>query len=138
YDSMHQALAAVASAVPRNGARLDGADVWLAALDHEGVMREGRRVVCNSYEGLGRGLRAAYARRRAQLGPHQGRIEPRRAFDPRDNPDVVVSSSRLEWLGACPRRYLLRYVLNVRPPDDPELEPDRWLSPRDRGALLHT
>jgi ATP-dependent helicase/nuclease subunit B len=29
-------------------------------------------------------------------------------------------------------------VLNVRPPDDPELEPDRWLSPRDRGALLHT
>src|SRR5690606_12584328 len=61
YDSMHQALAAVASAVPRNGARLDGADVWLAALDHEGVMREGRRVVCNAYEGLGRGLRAAYA-----------------------------------------------------------------------------
>jgi ATP-dependent helicase/nuclease subunit B len=49
----------------------------------------------------------------------------------------VLSASRLEDLGACPLRYLYRTVLRLRPPDDPELDPDRWLNPLQRGSLLH-
>jgi ATP-dependent helicase/nuclease subunit B len=48
-----------------------------------------------------------------------------------------VSASRLEALGACPLRYLQGVVLSIRPPDDPELDPDRWLDPLRRGSLLH-
>jgi ATP-dependent helicase/DNAse subunit B len=50
----------------------------------------------------------------------------------------VVSASRLEALGRCPLRYLFQSVLHVAPPDDPELDPDRWLDPLRRGGLLHT
>ena len=58
-------------------------------------------------------------------------------LDPRVNPDVVLSASRLEDLGTCPLRYLYRTVLRLRPPDDPEFDPDRWLNALERGSLLH-
>jgi len=50
---------------------------------------------------------------------------------------AVVSASRLETLGTCPLRYLMRWVLRVRPPYEPEFRADRWLTPLDRGSLLH-
>jgi ATP-dependent helicase/nuclease subunit B len=138
YDRMHGALGVVASSLPHGAARLDRADVWLGALDAGGVMREGRHAVEAGFVGLGRGVRAREHAHAPTLGRFQGGLAIRPIYDPRDNPDVIVSSTRLERLGACPRRYLLHDVLRVRPPDDPELEPDRWLSPRDRGSLLHT
>jgi len=58
-------------------------------------------------------------------------------LDPRKNPSLVVSASRLEDLGTCPLRYLHRSVMRIYPPDDPELDPDRWLNPLHRGGLLH-
>jgi ATP-dependent helicase/nuclease subunit B len=58
-------------------------------------------------------------------------------FDPRRNDSLVVSASRLEALGACPLKYLQSVVLGLRPPDDPELDPDRWLDALRRGSLLH-
>jgi ATP-dependent helicase/nuclease subunit B len=64
-----------------------------------------------------------------------GAITPR--LDPRQNPDLLLSASQLEKLGACPHRYLLRYVLRVRPPSDPEFSPEQWLDALERGALLH-
>jgi ATP-dependent helicase/nuclease subunit B len=65
-------------------------------------------------------------------------VEPRpEELDPRRNGDLVLSASRLESLGACPLRYLYGSVLRVRPPDDPELDPDRWLDPLARGGILH-
>jgi ATP-dependent helicase/nuclease subunit B len=48
-----------------------------------------------------------------------------------------VSATGLHALGACPHRYLLRHVLRVKVPGDPDLAPDVWLQPPDRGALLH-
>jgi RecB family exonuclease len=48
-----------------------------------------------------------------------------------------VSATALQTLGTCPHRYMLRYVLRVRPPDDPMPAPDEWLRPAERGSLLH-
>jgi ATP-dependent helicase/nuclease subunit B len=69
---------------------------------------------------------------------YHGRVDARRSLDPRDNPSEIMSATRLETLGTCPHRYLIRYVLGIRPPDDPDLQPDRWLSPMHRGSLLHS
>jgi ATP-dependent helicase/nuclease subunit B len=137
YDELHKALP-MATAIPRAEGAIDGADVWLRSLSHNGILRSGENVVREVFRSLDRGLRAKDTREaRDVLTAHHGRITPRSALDPRQNPDVVVSASRLEALGACPRRYMFRYVLGIWPPDDPDMQPDRWLSPLDRGSLLH-
>lgn len=51
--------------------------------------------------------------------------------------ETVFSPNRMEKLAACPYRYFLHYVLNVRKPDYYEPNPTRWLDPRDFGTLLH-
>jgi hypothetical protein len=148
YEAMHAATSPPASAVPRGGGLIDAADVWLHTLAHDpaasadaGVearaLRRGVATVCALHPGLRAGAAAWRARRRIG-GPtaYHGVIEPRPHLDPRVAPTLVVSSTRLETLGACPHRYLLRHVLGIRPVD-PELSPEQWLSPAERGRLLH-
>jgi ATP-dependent helicase/nuclease subunit B len=146
YEALHEAVAPADSAVPRGSALLDAADVWLHVLssgadstDGRRTLRRGVRAVCAAYPQLGEGVRAFHARRRAaQAGPHHGLIMPRPELDPRlAVPPRAVSATALQTLGTCPHRYLLRYVLRVRPPDNVEYSPDRWLRPNERGSLLH-
>jgi RecB family exonuclease len=115
---------------------LDGQDVWLRAIAEGGVLRDAAPVVRAVFPGLDRGLAAFAAREAEEYGPYHGRVAPRAAMDAR-NGGVVLSASRLEALGTCPLRYFMRTVLRVRPPDTVEMDPDRWLSPLQRGALLH-
>jgi hypothetical protein len=134
-------VAPAASAVPHGGALLDASDVWLGALSGDAprrALRRGVAAVCAAYPALGHGVRAWKQRLRGEPGPHHGMVAPRPWFDPRlAEPPRAVSATSLQALGACPHRYLLRYVLRVRPPDEPELAVDQWLSPRERGSLLH-
>lgn len=54
-----------------------------------------------------------------------------------DNPERMVSSSRLEAFGSCPRRFLFKYGLGVYPPDEFNIDPERWLDPMTLGNLVH-
>jgi ATP-dependent helicase/nuclease subunit B len=137
YDALRKALHERASPVPRSGGRLDGADVWLGALAQQGVLLAGTPVVRNAFPGLHQGLLAMEARGEPAFGPHHGRITARPGLDPRGHPEQTVSVQRLETLGTCPLRYLLRYVLGVSAPERADLEADRWLTPLERGAVLH-
>lgn len=47
------------------------------------------------------------------------------------------SASSLETLMRCPYRYFLRYVLELKAPQDQGEDPGRWLSPIEFGAALH-
>jgi ATP-dependent helicase/nuclease subunit B len=119
-------------------AALDGEDVWMTDLGAGDVMRSGVDRVAEAFPHLAAGLPARRTLREGTPGPAHGVVEPRpELLDPRRNPSLVVSASRLEALGTCPLSYLQLVVLAVRPPDDPELAPDRWLDPLRRGSLLH-
>jgi RecB family exonuclease len=135
YDALRAALGPLACAVPRGG-RLDATDVWLGAVAGGGRMREGVATVRAAFPGLDAGLRADHARLGGEPTEFHGRIAPRPELDPR-RVDEAFSASRLETLGACPRRYLYRYVLKIRPPEDPEWDAGRWLTAAERGTLLH-
>lgn len=138
YEALHGAVAPAASAVPRGSALLDTDDVWLNALSSNGALRRGVATVCGAYPHLLAGVQAWKTRLRSDIAtPHHGAIVPRPALDPRNNPLRVVSPTQLQTLGACPHRYLLRYVLRVKKPDDPQLSPEQWLPPMEKGALLH-
>lgn len=133
YAELRRSLGAPACAVPRSGAPLDAADVWLAALAGDGRLRDGRQTVRAVYTGLDDGLTAAELRAGAALTVHHGAVSPRAgASEP-----GAFSASRLEALGTCPRRYFYRYVLGVALVDDPEWDPESWLTPAERGSLLH-
>ena len=138
YDALHRSLSPVASAVPRGQvAPVDSDDVWLAALTENGVLRYGVRAVRASFRGLDAGINAGRALLGDALTAHHGVITPRRSLDPRVNTSLVVSPTQLQTLGSCPHRYLLRYVLRVKKPDDPDASVEQWLSPLVRGSLLH-
>jgi len=132
YAELRRALGAPACAVPRTGAVLDAADVWLAALADGGRLRDGRAAVRAAFAGLDGGLAAADRRAGPALTSHHGAVTPRGGGVP-----GAFSASRLEALGTCPRRYFYRYVLGAVPVDDPEWDPESWLTPAERGSLLH-
>jgi CRISPR/Cas system-associated exonuclease Cas4 (RecB family) len=138
FADLEAELGRVVCAVPHGRrAPLDGEDVWMAELGRGEVLREGVDVVARAFPRLARGLGAREALD-GPPGPRHGVVAPRpEALDPRRNSSLVVSASRLEALGTCPLRYLHGTVLGIRPPDDPELDPDRWLDGLRRGALLH-
>lgn len=145
YEALHAAVSPPASAVPRGSARLDDADVWLHALAHDadaagssGALRRGVTTVCAAFPQLDAGVRAWKARRRSTVPTaHHGIIAPRPTADPRRS-GATVSATQLQTLGSCPHRYLLRYVLRIRPPDDPRISPEQWLPANVRGRLMHT
>jgi ATP-dependent helicase/nuclease subunit B len=138
YLDLDAALGRVVGPIPLAGRpALDGDDVWMAELGRGEVLRAGTDAVAEAFPMLAAG-RAARRRAQERPGPDRGVLSPRPdLLDPRRNPSLVVSASRLEALGTCPLRYLHRVVLGIRPPDDPELDPDRWLDALRRGALLH-
>ena len=139
FQDLHDELGRVVSAVPGpDRPALDREDVWMAALGRGGILRMGVEAVRGAFPHLDRGLAAKEDRLHGTPAAIHGVIAPRpEELDPRRNPSLVVSASRLEALGACPLRYLKSSVLKIYPPDDPELDPDSWLDPLRRGGLLH-
>ncbi|MEO5510165.1 MAG: PD-(D/E)XK nuclease family protein, partial [Longimicrobiales bacterium] len=138
YDAMHKSFVPVASAVPREGSvRIDSDDVWLGALRAGGVLRYGVEAVRGAFSGIDAGYVAGRALNGPILTAHHGVVTPRRSLDPRVNESLVVSSTQLQTLGTCPHRYLLRYVLHIRKPEDPDTSPEQWLSALEKGSLLH-
>lgn len=136
FEDMATALGDAASAVPA-GAPLDDADLWFAALSRDGILGDGTAAVREAFPSLSAGTDALAALGREEVTAHHGLVRRRPALEPRGRPDAILSASGLEDLGTCARRYFFRQVLRVRPPDDPEHDPDRWLDPLRRGSLLH-
>ena len=141
FGHLERRLGVTESRLPRPELRvdLDACDVWLRALaTSDGRLREGLEAVALSYPRLRGGLAAAAALDSDTASVHTGIIGER---DPplsyHDLRGRILSASRLESLGACPRRFLFANVLWASAPDDPEFDPHRWLNPLQRGSLLH-
>ena len=136
YEDLRHATQSIVTAVPRREVVLDVDDVWLGAMSEDGVIRASQHVVRNAFTGLNRGLYARDQRSARSVSTYHGLVSARPALDPR-NSGEVISPSRLESLGTCALRYFYRYVLQIRPPDIPQFDPEVWLDPRNRGSLLH-
>ena len=141
FKKLNRRLGVTESRLPRADVRadLDECDVWLRALaTSDGRLRDGVQAVGLAYPRLGQGLAAAAALHRDAASVHTGIIGERDPpFSYQDLRGRILSASRLESLGACPRRFLFANVLWVSAPDDPEFDPHRWLDALQRGSLLH-
>ncbi|MXX33231.1 MAG: PD-(D/E)XK nuclease family protein [Gemmatimonadetes bacterium] len=141
FEDLDRRLGVTESRLPRADLRadLDACDVWLRALaTSDGRLRDGVQAVGLAYPRLGQGLAAAAALHVDAASVHTGIIGERDPpFSYQDQRTRILSASRLEDLGACPRRFLFANVLRVSTPDDPEFDPHRWLDALQRGSLLH-
>jgi ATP-dependent helicase/nuclease subunit B len=138
FRDLDTALGRVVCSVPYGSrAPVDADDAWMAAIGRSGGSATATALVASGFSALAKGL-AAQRARVGPPGPQHGVVTPRPALhDPRLNPALVISASRLQELGRCPLSYLHRSVLELQPPDDPELDPDRWLDALRAGELLH-
>lgn len=103
--------------------------LFLPALD-EARQRAARQA-------LERGRQAAAERRSPRFTAADGQVQTAGELDPRKNPALGFSASRLERLGTCPRSYFFRYVLGVDAEEGLRYDPAHWLDPPLRGRLLH-
>ncbi|MEO8033687.1 MAG: PD-(D/E)XK nuclease family protein [Acidobacteriota bacterium] len=94
-------------------------------------------AVFDTYPALADGALAEEARDSDALTAWDGLVRPDGdSLDPRRN-GRVYSASQLETMALCPYRYFLQRVLQVRPLEDIEFEPDQWLQAHQFGSLLH-
>ena len=115
---------------------LDSDDLWLRALTRDGGLLGGDERVRRAFPRLLPG-HALFKAREGRPGPAQGVIGELPGLARYLPPERTVSATGLETLGTCPLRYLHRYVLGARPPDDPEFDRVRWLDAPTRGSVLH-
>jgi len=112
---------------------LDDSDLFLSEYPYANFNSE----VGNKYPWMVTGQKAIRARRGQGLTTYDGWLgvsTPELAITEESN---VLSVSKLERLAQCPYRFYLADVLGIKPVNDAEIDPTRWLDPMEFGALLH-
>lgn len=135
FEDCLRALSPPKSFVPEGERPACEVEAWLSRSDRgqEGYLRSVHR----RHAGLAAGHEAERRRAGPEFTVWDGRVEaPAGALDPRLSGEVV-SPSRLETLLESPYRYFLRYVLDLEPVEELDDDPGAWLTPLDRGRLLH-
>ncbi len=138
YEKLRAELRPPKSAVPDDaGSSIDARDAWLGVIAEGPLLLEGTDLVRECFPMLDAGLTSLDAALQPFAGPHHGIV-----LDAMGEFDLVggessISPSSLELLGKCPLAWFYRHALGLRPPSDPEYNPDTWLDSLDRGSLLH-
>ncbi|MDP3050195.1 MAG: PD-(D/E)XK nuclease family protein [Eubacteriales bacterium] len=135
YSALRQALQPPVGFV-HPGREVTPDEWWLAKLIANGAVHP--QAVTDCFPWLNRGLTASAARKPDTLSAYDGKltVSPER-FDPRLNPDLILSPSQIELLATCPYRYFLRYALGIERPADRPLDPGTWLDAIEMGGLMH-
>jgi ATP-dependent helicase/nuclease subunit B len=116
----------------------DVADWWLWRLCGAEGVEGAEAAIGASFPHLGRGFAAREARDSDLFTEYDGHVPEAGAdHDPTRPEGPVLSAGRLEMMGTCPFEYFLRYVLEIAPAEEFVLDPSAWLTPADRGALMH-
>lgn len=84
------------------------------------------------------GLHAESTRGSDSFTVYDGKIESdTTVYDPRTNKEQTLSAGKLEMLATCPYKFYLQEVLKVKPIEEVDYDPTRWLDPPTRGSVLH-
>jgi ATP-dependent helicase/nuclease subunit B len=134
-----RAAGAPAAFAPENPERaLDPGEWWLWRFTGDEVVANAGEILARRAPHLARGLDAAAHRAGAPFTAWDGRVPLAGAdLDPTAPGGTVLSSNGLETAGACPRKFFYRYALEIAPPEELLVDPERWLDPLLTGSLLH-
>lgn len=117
---------------------LDRGDWWSWRLCGDVPVKDPEKLVHECHPHLARGAAAANARGDVAFTDWDGHVPlANTTHDPLSEDGPVVSASRLEKLGECPRAYFYRYVLRIEPPEKIEIDRSVWLDHMAYGSLMH-
>ena len=137
YSDLDRGLDAPAGFLTRPAKALDETEWWLSRVQ-DPALSGGRTapVVRSAYLWLADGFTAETARESDLFTVWDGWIRDPAGLDPRASGDPT-SCSRIQELARCPYSYFLKRVLKIQAPEDASTDPTVWLSPMQKGNLLH-
>ncbi len=122
----------------RRDACLNESEWWLACMANGDEGRNPLDAVLKRYPHLESGMKARQSRASNEFTVYDGWVQSAgKSLDPTLPAGPVLSATTLELLGKCPLAYFFRYGLLLEPPDDLEIDPNRWLNPMEFGLLMH-
>ena len=137
YNEMQLALSQPV-AFSGTGVNLDQTDWWLNKLVDGVSLKDGMGIVKEYFPGLKEGLFAAERRASDDFSEYDGKVTVKGSdVDPRENKNLVMSCSMIEMIARCPFAYFLKHLLLIYKPEEVEKDMTLWLSPAQRGTLLH-
>ncbi len=117
---------------------LDPTEWWLWRLTGREQVSNSRDFVWSQFPHLARGATAVAERLGARFTEYDGYVpQAGEDLDPTKETGHVMSSNQLQTVGECPRKYFFRYGLDIAPPEDVPLDPDKWLNDLAFGSLMH-
>lgn len=138
-ESLNNAIGPPVSFAPTTAEKaLDESERWLWRLSDEGI--QGTNQISNVEAFFPHLARGSAAQRQQSIGfgsfngyvPQAGKdLNPFAAEGP------VLSASALETAGRCLLAFFFRNGLQLYPPDELEIDPDRWIDAAQFGSLMH-
>ena len=133
--------------VPESGRPLlSDAEAWMAT-GREGAPNDrttgrpsARDRLHDAFPHVQKGEEARAARAAERYTAYDGLLDgpcPKLDFLAPDYDGSPMSANRLQTLAESPYGYFVKYVLGVRPLDEPALSDDPWLTALRKGSILH-
>lgn len=117
---------------------LEDRDYWDTLLFEE-TPKEFESALMSHFKNMEYGLESEENRHASEFTEFDGLVQiDANLYDPRINKDQKVSAAKMESLAKCPYSFFLQDVLRVRPIEDIQYDPYRWLDAATRGNLLHS
>lgn len=137
YNTFYKDLILAKSFIPQNSAEiLDEGELFLFFSQKENM--DLQPFFNQRYESFREGIKAEKIRKEEGFNIYNGKIRvDAESVDPRVNRGILLSASKLERIAYCPYLYFLADVLKIRPMEEMVYDPTVWLSPKERGLLLH-
>jgi ATP-dependent helicase/nuclease subunit B len=137
YSDADRALPAAAGFLTEAPKALDETEWWLSRTREPHLAGgRGAPAVRAAYPWLADGFTAEEARDGVAFTVWDGLIRDPIGLDPRTS-GRPTSCSRIQDLARCPYSYFVKRVLQLQPPEDARADPTIWLTPLERGTLLH-
>ena len=117
---------------------IDPTEWWLWRMCGKEKLKESEKLIADQFPHLGRGLKAREARESNHFTVYDGYVPYAvKDCDPTKTGGPLMSASRLEKIATCPMEYFFKYVLEIELPEEYTSDPNIWLDPLEKGALLH-
>ena len=138
-EALHIAVGPPISFAPTMADKaLDESERWLWRLSDEKLRGTNQVPLVEAhFPHLARGS-TARLQPTGVFGPFNGYVpQAGKDLNPFAAAGPVLSASALETAGRCPLAFFFRNGLKLYPPDELEIDPDRWLDAAQFGSLMH-